>query len=171
MEHRVGHTIGEICRVNIVRRTQARHTDSMRPHAETCLQVLGMHQQPNEVIAVCLQPEQHPDAHVVNAARHGAVHGLGVIGVIMFRPRGVQSFIVLPVIRLLKQDVRPDAGLLQLPVILHRGGSNVHVHPPDGPVPVLDAVNRADTLQHILYRVAHGVFARLQRQPFVSHVL
>jgi len=133
--------------------------------------MLGMHQQTDEVVTVGLQPEQHADTHIVDTARHGTVHGLGVVGIVALRSRRMKCLIIRPVIRLLKKNIRTDARVLQAAVVLHRRGGNVHIHAPDGPVLMLDAVNRTDALQHIFDRVVTRVLAGLQSQPLVSHVL
>ena len=98
------------------------------------LQVLGVHQQARELIAVQLQAEEHPQAHVVNAALHSPVHSLGMIPIIMLGACGMKLFIAFPMIRLLEQDVRTDACLFKLPVIFHRGGGDIHINPADCPV-------------------------------------
>ena len=87
MENLVRHTVLEIRRVYVVGRAQARHADGVRPDPETGFQMLGMHQQTDEVVTVGLQPEQHADTHIVDTARHGTVHGLGVVSIVAFRSR------------------------------------------------------------------------------------
>ena len=76
------------------------------------LQMFGVHQQPGELVAVQLQPVKHAQPHVVDAALHGAVHGLGVVGVVVFGAGGMELFVALLVVRLLKEDVGADASLL-----------------------------------------------------------
>ena len=74
------------------------------------------------------------------------------------------------VVRFLKQDVRPDARFLQLTVVFHRRRRNVDIDTADCAVFMFDAVDRLNTLEHILYR-AIDLSARFQRKPLVSHVL
>lgn len=57
---------------------------------------------------------------------------LGMVGVIAFGAGGVQRFVVLFVIRFLKQDVGADAGLFEAAIVLDGGGGNVYVDPSDG---------------------------------------
>ena len=84
----------------------------MRAHAEHGFQMLRMHEKAGELVAVQLQPEQHAAAHIVDAALHGPVHGLGVVIVIMLRSRGMQFFIAFFVVSLLEKDVGADTGIL-----------------------------------------------------------
>ncbi len=87
-----------------------------------------------ELVAVAFQAEQHAQAHVVDAALHGAVHGFGVVIVIMLGARGMELFVALLVVGLLEQDVGADARLPEHPVIFHRGCGDIHIHPADGAV-------------------------------------
>ena len=84
----------------------------MRPHAVHRFEVFRVHQQPRKFVWIALQPEQHAQPHIVDAALHGAVHRLGVVGVVMLRARGMQLFVAFLVVGLLEQDVRADAGFL-----------------------------------------------------------
>ena len=83
----------------------------------------------------------------------------------------MQLLVVLLVVRLLKEDVRADAGLFQPAVILHRRRGDIDVHAADRAVFVLDAVNGLDAFQHVLDRIVHRVLAGLQRETLMSHVL
>ena len=147
------------------------HADGVGPHPVDGLQVLGVHQQARELIAVQLQAEEHPQAHVVNAALHSPVHSLGVVAVVALGAGGVQVLVALLVVGLLEQDVGANARLLQLAVVLHGGGGNVHVHPADSPVFVLDGVDGVDAVQHILDGAVDRVLAGLDGQALVAHVL
>ena len=59
------------------------------------LEVFRVHQQPRKFVWVALQPEQHAQPHIVDAALHGAVHRLGVIIVVVLGAGGVQLQIAL----------------------------------------------------------------------------
>ena len=84
---------------------------------------------------------------------------------------GVQLQVALFVVGLLEQDIGADARLLQLAVVLHGGGGDVHVHPADGPVFVLDGVDGVDAVQHVLDGAVDRVLAGLDGQALVAHVL
>ena len=71
----------------------------------------------------------------------------------------------------LKEDVRSDSGFFEQTVVVHGSGGNIYVYPSDGAVFMFDAVNRFDTLQIVVHRVAHGIFPGLQCKPFMSHIL
>ena len=161
----------ERVRVDVVGALHARYADGVRADAVHGLQVLRVHDQPRELILVQFQPEQHAQAHVVDAALHGAVHGLGVPGVVVLGTGGVQALVALPVIGLLEQDVGADARVLELSVVLHRRGGDVHVHAADVAVLVVDGVNGIDALQDVLDGVVHRVLAGLDGQALVAHVL
>ena len=133
--------------------------------------MLGVHEKPGKLVAVQLQAEEHPQAHVVDAALHGPVHGLGVVAVVALGAGGVQVLVALLVVGLLEQHVGADARLLQLAVVLHGGGGDVHVHPADGPVFMLDGVDGVDAVQHVLDGAVHRVLAGLDGQALVAHVL
>ena len=90
------------------------------------LQVLRVHDEARELVAIALEPEQHAQAHVVDATLHRAIHRLGVPVVVAFRPRRVQTLVALLVVRFLEQDIRADLGLLEHAVLVHRRSGDVH---------------------------------------------
>ena len=94
-----------------------------------------------------------------------------MIGIIRLRPFGVQAFIFLLVIRFLKEDIRPDFGIMQAAVVFNRCGCNVHVYTADNAGFVTDAVNGVNTLQNVVQRIMNGVFASFKREAFVPHIL
>ena len=147
------------------------HRDGVGAHAEDGLQVLGVHEQPGKLIPVELQTEEDAQAHVVDAALHGPVMGLGVVGVVALGSGGVEVFVGLLVVGLLEENVGADARLLELAVVLHRGGGDVHIHPADGAVFVLDGVDGLNGLQYVFQGAVHRVLAGLQGQALVAHVL
>ncbi len=130
-----------------------------------------MHQQPDEIVAVEVQPEENAAADVVDAARHRAVHRLGVVGVVMFRAGRMQLLVGLLVVGLLEEDVGADAGLLEFAVVLDGGGGDVDVDPADGAVLVLDAVDGLDAFEDVFDRVVLRVLAGFECEPLVPHVL
>ena len=79
--------------------------------------------------------------------------------------------VALLVIGLLEQNIGANARLLQLAVVLHGGGGDVHVHPADGAVFVFDGVDGVDAVQHILNGAVDRVLAGLDGQALVAHVL
>ena len=113
--------------VNVVGRLNARHADGVRSHAVNRLQMLGMHEQTGKLVAVELQAKEHAQADVINAALHGAVHRLGVVGVVVLGSRGMQRFIALFVVGLLEEDIGADAGVVELFVVLDGGGGDIDV--------------------------------------------
>ena len=157
--------------VDVVGALQARHRDGVRPHAVHSLEVLGVAEQARELVAVLLEAKEHAQAHVIDAPVHGAVHGLGVVVVVMLGPRGVKLEVALLVVGLLEEDVGPDSRVLEHAVLLHRSGGDVHVHAANGTVLVLDRVDRLDALEDVLDRIHPRVLARLDRQALVPHVL
>ena len=94
-----------------------------------------------------------------------------MISVVVLGAGGVQIFVVFLVVRFLEEDVSADTGFFQFPVVLDGGGRNVDVHAADGAVLMLDAVDGLDALEDVLYWVVDGVFAGLQGEALVSHVL
>ena len=157
--------------VDVVGALDARHADRVRADAVRRLQMLGVHQEPRKLVFVQFEPEQHAQPHVVDAALHGAVHRLGVVGVVVLRPGRVQALVALPVIGLLEEDVGADARVVQLFVVFHRGGGDVDIHAADRAVLVVNAVNGSDAVEDVLDRVVHGVLARLDGKALVPHVL
>ena len=157
--------------VDVVGFFHAGHADGVGANALDRFQMLGVHEQAGKLILVPLQPEQHAQAHVVDAALHGPVHGLGVIGVVVLGSGGMQGLVGLLVIGLLEEDVRADACVLELAVVLHGGGGDVHVDPADGTVLVLHAVNGFQTFQDVLDGVVHGVLTGFDGQALVAHIL
>ena len=133
--------------------------------------MLGMHEQGRKFVTIAFQTEEHAQAHIVDAALHGAVHGFGMPGIIMLGARGVELFVALLVVGLLEQDVGADARILEHPVFFHGGGRDVHVDAADGPVLVADAVDGADAVEDVADGVHGGVLARFQGQTLMAHVL
>ena len=62
-------------------------------------------------------------------------------------------------------------GLLELPVVLHGGGGDVHVDAADGAVFVVDAVDGVDAVEDVLDGVVDRVLARFHGQTLVAHIL
>ena len=171
LEHLVGNAVVEHVGVDIHGGLHARHADGVRAHAVDGLQMLRVHDEARELVAIALEPEQHAQAHVVDAALHRAVHRLGVPVVVAFRPRRVQALVALLVVRFLEQDICADLGLLEHAVLVHRRGGDVHVHAADGAVFVLDGIDGVHRLQDVLDGVVLRVLARLDGQALVAHVL
>ena len=90
---------------------------------------------------------------------------------VALRSRGVQSLICGAVIGLLKENVGAYAGILQLAVVLHRGGGDVHIHAAYRSVLMAYGVDGLDRLQYIFDGALLGVLARFQGQSLVSHIL
>ena len=171
LEDVIRNGIGEGLRINIVGGTDARNADGVRTDALRRLQVLRMHEESDEIVTVEVETEQHAASDIVDSALHRAVHRLGVVGVVVFRTGRVQLLVRLFVVGLLKQDVRADAGILELAVVFDRGRGDVHVHAADRAVFVLDAVNRVKAFKNVLDRVVLRVLAGFEREPLVPHVL
>ena len=171
LEDVVGQAVVKDVGVDVVRVLDARHGDGVRAHAVHRLQVLGVHEQAGKLVLILLQAEEDAQAHVVDAAGHGAVHGLGVVVVVVLGAGGVQLQVALLVVGLLEEDVGADAGLLEHAVFLDGGGRDVDVHAADGAVLVLDGVDGADALQDVLDGVVDRVLAGLDGQALVAHVL
>ena len=74
----------------------------MRSHAVNGFQMFRVHQKSREFIAVLVEPEEHADSHIVDAALHRAVHGLGVVAIVVLRAGRVQRLIALLVVGLLE---------------------------------------------------------------------
>ena len=171
LEHLVGNGIREIFGRYVVGRTDARHADGMRPHSELCLQMLGVHEQSHEVVAVEVQPEEHPYPNIVDACLHSAVHSFGMVCIVALGSCGVQFLVVFPVVGLLEEYVCSDSCIPEPAVVLHGSGCYVHVHPAYGSILVVYAIDGAYGLQYVFYRIVARVLSCLQCQPLVAHVL
>ena len=146
-------------------------TDGMGADAVDGFQVFGVHQQARELIAVPLQSKQYAQAHIVDAALHGPVHGFRVVVIVVLGAGGVQLLIALLVVRLLEENIGADAGLFQHPVLLHRGGGNVDVDAADIAVFVVDGIDGFDALENVFNGVVFRVLTGFDGQPLVAHVL
>ena len=169
-EDLVGQHVGELVEGDVLGRADARHADGVRADAELGLQVLGMHEQADEVIAVGCQAIKHADAHVVAAAQLGTIHGLGVIAVVALRARGMQCLVVLAVVGFLEEDVGTDTGGLELLVSLDLSRGDVHVQAADLTIAHLGIIDGVNRLQNVLQRVHHGVLAGLESDALVAHL-
>ena len=158
-------------RINIVSLLDTRHADGMRAYPMDSLQVLCVHEDAGKFIAVHLQAEEYPQANIVYAALLGTVHGLGMVGVVMLWPGWVQCLIGLFIVGLLEEDIGADAGIVELLIVFHCGGSNVYVDTADGTVLMLDIVNGIDGLQHILDRIVDRILPQLDGKALVAHIL
>ena len=72
---------------------------------------------------------------------------------------------------LLEQDVGPDTSVVELPVIFYRCCRDIDIHTADRAILMLDAVDGFNALQNIFDRIIDRIFARLDRQPFMPHIL
>ena len=68
----------------------ARHADCVGAYPVDSLQMLRMHEKPCKFVFIKFQTEEHTEPHVVDTALHSAVHCLGMVIVIVFRPGGMQ---------------------------------------------------------------------------------
>ena len=171
LENFIRNAVVELTGVDVISGAQTGHRNGVRAHAEGGFQMLSMHQQACKLIAVQLQTEEDAQTHVIDAAFHGPVVGLGVVGVVALGAGGVQLFVRFLVVGLLEEDVGADAGFLQLAVVLHGGGSDVDIDTADGAVLMLDGVDGLDGLQNVLQRIIPGILAAFQRQTLVAHIL
>ena len=89
----------------------------------------------------------------------------------MLRAGRVKVLVALAVVRLLEKNVRPYSGFLELAEVLDGCCRNVDVDAPNVAVLVVNAVDCADALENVIYRVVDGVFTKLDGKPFVAHVL
>ena len=143
----------------------------MRADAERGLEVFGVHEEGGEFVAVAFEAEEYAESDVVDAALHGAVHGLGVVGVVVLGTGGMELLVAFLVVGLLEEDVGADAGVLELAVVLDGGGGDVDVDAADGAVLVLDVVDGLDGLEDVLDGVVDGILAAFDGESLVSHVL
>ena len=74
----------------VVRIPQAGHADGVGAYAEGSLQVLRVHEKAGELIPVFIQTEEDADAHVIDPALHGPVHGCGVVVIVVLGACGVE---------------------------------------------------------------------------------
>ena len=126
--------------VNIIGTTDSRHGNGVRANAVHGLQMLGMHQKTGKLVTISLQAKQHAQTHIINTAFHSAVHGFGVVCIIMLWPLGVQLFIAFFVICFLKKNISTDSGFFKLAIIFHRGCGNIYIHAANGTVFVFDGL-------------------------------
>ena len=150
---------------------QAGHADGVGADTVDGLQMLGVHDEACELVLVELQTEEDAQAHVVDTALHGAVHGLGVVVVVVLGTRGMEFQVALLVVGLLEQDVSTDPRLLELAVVLYRGGGDVDVDAADIAVLVVHRVDGLDALQNVLDGVVLGILTRLNGQALMAHIL
>ena len=143
----------------------------MRSDAVNGLKVLGVHQQACKLVLIALQPEKHAQPHIVYAALHGAVHSLGVVVIIMLRPRWVKLKIACFVVCLLEENVGADPGLLKLSVIFNCRRRDIHIHSADIAILMVNGIDRLNAFENVFYRIMHGIFSRLYCKAFMSHVL
>ena len=122
------------------------NADRVRPYSVYSLEMLGMHQQACKFVFIKLQTEQNTEADVVDPALHGAVHGFGMVVVVVLRSCRMKLEVALFMVGFLEEDVGADACLLQFAVILNGGGGDIDVDAADIPVFMVDRVDRLDAL-------------------------
>ena len=149
----------------------SRNADCVRPDAVNCFKMLGMHQQPCKFILITLQSKQNTESDVINAAFHCSVHCLGMVIIVVLRSSRMKFKIALFIVCFLKQDVRSDAGILKFPIVFNRGCGNVHVHPANISVFVVNGIDSFYAFEYVLYRVVNRIFACFDRKAFMPHIL
>ena len=85
----VGDCLGEGVERDVIGWANAWHADRVRSYAKGCLQMLRVHHQSDEVVAVSAQTKEYAQTNIVNAPLHGSIHGLGMVGVVTLRPSRV----------------------------------------------------------------------------------
>ena len=133
--------------------------------------MLRVHQKPDEIIAVQVQPKQYTASDVIDSAVHGTIHRFGMICVIVLRPGRMEFFVSLLVIGFLKQDIGSDSRFFEFAVVLDRGRRNIHIDAADRTVFMFDSVDRPDAFQNVFDRVVHRILARFKSQALMPHVL
>ncbi len=97
--------------------------------------------------------------------------GLGMVLVVALGAAPVHLQVGGLVVGLLEQHVGADAGVFQELEVLHRGGGDVDVHPPDGAVLELQGVDDADAVEDVVDGAVLRVLSGLQGQALVAHAL
>ncbi len=110
----------------------------MGAYAVNSLEVLGVHEDTCELVAVQLKSEEYAESHVVDTALHSSVHRLGVVVVVVLGACGVKLLVALFVVGLLEENVGADTCVVELFVVLDGGGGDVYVYAADSAVLVLD---------------------------------
>ena len=164
-------TVAYSLRIDVVSRSDTRNADGVRAASIGFFQMVGVHQHADKVVLVIVETKKDAAAHIVDARFHGAVHRLRVVGVVALRTGRMELLISLLVVGLLEEYVGADARILEFAIVLDCRGRDVHVHPANGTILVLDAVNRLDALEDILDRVFLRMFSGFDGEPFVSHIL
>jgi len=119
----------------------------VRPHPVALLQVEGVSHEPEDFEAPVVETEKGADPDVVAAGLHRPAQGVEAPEVVPLPGAGrVDLGVGGVVVGLLEDLVGADPRFLDLaePGMVERRG--VDVHPPDLPVPLLDAVHVADGL-------------------------
>lgn len=124
--------------------------------------MFGVHQQSGKFIAVFVQSKKDTEAYVINAAGHGAIHGFGMVVVIMFGTRGVELQITFFMVRFLEEDVSTDPCITELSIILHRRCGDIHIHPADSAIFMFNPINRIDAFQYIFNGIVFWDPRRIQ---------
>ena len=91
--------------------------------------------------------------------------------IVVLRSRRMKFKIALFIVCFLKQDVRSDAGILKFPIVFNRGCGNVHVHPANISVFVVNGIDSFYAFEYVLYRVVDRIFACFDRKAFMPHIL
>ena len=78
---------------------------------------------------------------------------------------------MLLVVSFLKEDVGTDARLVEHTILLDSGCGDVDIDTTNSPILMMYRVDRLDRLKDILYRVVAWIFARLESETLMSHIL
>ena len=130
-----------------------------------------MHEKSGKFISVLVQTKEHTQSNIVYSALHGTVHSLCMISIVMLRSVRMKLFISILIVCLLEQYICSYACLMEFSVILHCGGSYIHIYSPYGTVLVSDAVNGVYTLKNVLYWIHLRILTCLYGKSLVSHIL
>ena len=133
--------------------------------------MLSVHDQAGKLVAISLQSKQYTQAHIVDAALHGAVHRFGMPIIITLRTCGMQLLVTLFVIRFLEQNVCANLCFFKHAVLFDRGRGNVHVNASDCAIAVFDGIDGFHALQDVFDGVVLRIFACFDGQALMTHIL
>ena len=130
-----------------------------------------MHEEAHEVVLAVFKAEENAEAHVVDAAFHGAIVRFGVVGVVGLRSLRMKKLVAFLVIGFLEELIGTDLRFVELAVVFDRRRGDVDVQTANGAVLVLDRIDRLDGFEDVFDRVVFLMFARFEKKTLVAEVL
>ena len=170
-KHFITERIIKFRRVYIISLFNTGNTDCMRTYSVNSFKMLCMHKKSCKFITIFIKPEKHTDTDIINTALHRSVHGLGMIIIIVLRPRWMKLFIIFLMIGFLKKNICAYTGILKLFIIFNGCCRYIYINAADCAVFMLYWINCFNAIKYIFNRIVYRVLPCFNCKALMPHIL